>query len=100
MNYPLDGGIVEQIYSLRGYSWHGNAISPVTLHRAERVVFYGVKSSRSLTRMPAPIVSPSAPPARRQARALPAISADWLATFAALALAALAWSGLLPHIGW
>ena len=50
--------------------------------------------------MPAPTVSPLAPPAQRQARALPAISADWLATVAALTLAALAWSGLLPTIGW
>ena len=50
--------------------------------------------------MPAPPVSSSAPPARSQARLLPVISADWLATFAALALAALAWSGLLPQIGW
>ena len=50
--------------------------------------------------MPASTISPSAPPPQRQARALPAVSADWLATFAALALAALAWSGLLPHVGW
>ena len=50
--------------------------------------------------MPAPTVSPLAPPAQRQARVLPAISADWLATLAALVLAALAWSGLLPQIGW
>ena len=50
--------------------------------------------------MPAPTLPPLAPPTQRQARALPAISADWLATFAALALAALAWSGLLPRIGW
>lgn len=47
--------------------------------------------------MPAPTTSPSAPPAQRQARVLPDVSADWLATFAALALA---WSGLLPHVGW
>ena len=45
-------------------------------------------------------VTPLASQARRQARALPAVSADWLATLAALALAALAWSGLLPAIGW
>lgn len=50
--------------------------------------------------MPAPTVSPLAPPAQRRARVLPAISADWLATLAALALAALASSGLLPRIGW
>ncbi len=50
--------------------------------------------------MPAPIVSPLAPPTQRQARVLPILSADWLATFAALVLAALAWSGLLPQIGW
>ncbi len=50
--------------------------------------------------MPAHTVSPLAPPAQRQARVLPAVSADWLATLAALALAALAWSGLLPPIGW
>jgi len=28
------------------------------------------------------------------------VSADWLATLAALGLAALAWSGLLPAVGW
>ena len=28
------------------------------------------------------------------------ISADWLATLSAVALAALAWTGLLPSIGW
>ncbi len=50
--------------------------------------------------MPAHTVSPLAPPTRRQARVLPAVSADWLATLAALALAALAWSGLLPQVGW
>jgi len=33
-------------------------------------------------------------------RAVPVISADWLATLAALGLAALAWSGLLPAVGW
>ena len=49
--------------------------------------------------MPAHTVPPLAPQTRRQARALPAVSADWLATLAALALAALAWSGLLPTIG-
>ncbi len=50
--------------------------------------------------MPAQTVPPLASHPRRQARALPAVSADWLATLAALALAALAWSGLLPAIGW
>ena len=50
--------------------------------------------------MPAPTASPMAPRAQRQVRALPTVSADWLATFVALALAALAWSGLLPLIGW
>ena len=28
------------------------------------------------------------------------ISADWLATVAAVVLAALAWTGLLPSVGW
>ncbi len=50
--------------------------------------------------MAAHTVSPLAPPPRRQAHVLLALSADWLATLAALALAALAWSGLLPQIGW
>lgn len=50
--------------------------------------------------MPAPIALPLAAPTRRQARALLAVSADWLATLAALVLAVLAWSGLLPQIGW
>ena len=50
--------------------------------------------------MAAPTASPLASQSRRQARALTAMSADWLATLAALALAALAWSGLLPAIGW
>ena len=50
--------------------------------------------------MAAHTVSPLAPPTRRRVRVLPALSADWLATLAALALAALAWSGQLPRIGW
>ena len=50
--------------------------------------------------MPIHTVSHLAPPKQHQARVLPAVSADWLATFTALALAALAWSGLLPSIGW
>ena len=50
--------------------------------------------------MPAQTVSPLASQSRRQARVLSAVSADWLATLVALALAALAWSGLLPTIGW
>ncbi len=28
------------------------------------------------------------------------VSADWLATLSAVALAALAWTGLLPSVGW
>lgn len=59
----------------------------------------GLKAFGVPSRMPAPLAPPLAPPAQRQARALP-VSADWLATLAALALAALAWSGLLPTIGW
>jgi hypothetical protein len=70
------------------------------LHREESVIFYGAESFRRLSRMPAHTVSPLASQTRRQARVLPAVSADWLATIAALALAALAWSGLLPQIGW
>ena len=50
--------------------------------------------------MPAHTVSPLTSQTRRQARVLPVVSADWLATLAALALAALAWSGLLPTVGW
>ena len=33
-------------------------------------------------------------------RRLAAISADWLATLSAIALAALAWTGVLPRVGW
>ena len=33
-------------------------------------------------------------------RLLARISADWLATLSAIALAALAWTGLLPSVGW
>ena len=50
--------------------------------------------------MPAHPVPPLASSTRRQAFVLPTVSADWLATLAALAFAALAWSGLLPQIGW
>ena len=50
--------------------------------------------------MPAQTVLPLASQTRRQARVLPAVSADWLATLMALALAVLARSGLLPTIGW
>ncbi len=51
--------------------------------------------------MPTRIASPQTLPTQTQRiRVPPAISADWLATLAALALAALAWSGLLPSIGW
>ena len=28
------------------------------------------------------------------------LSADWLATLSAIALAALAWTGVLPRVGW
>ena len=28
------------------------------------------------------------------------LSPDWLATLLAVALAALAWAGVLPHVGW
>ncbi len=30
----------------------------------------------------------------------PRLSPDWLATLLAVALAGLAWAGLLPHVGW
>ncbi len=33
-------------------------------------------------------------------RLLTSISADWLATLSAIALAVLAWTGLLPSVGW
>lgn len=45
-----------------------------------------------------PATAASVPQAAR--RSLPRISTDWVATLVALALAALAWSGLLPRVGW
>jgi hypothetical protein len=30
----------------------------------------------------------------------PRLSPDWLATLLAVALAGLAWAGVLPHVGW
>ena len=34
------------------------------------------------------------------ARPTPCLSPDWLSTLLATALAALAWAGVLPHVGW
>jgi hypothetical protein len=34
------------------------------------------------------------------AASLGALSTDWLATLLAIALAGLAWVGVLPHVGW
>ncbi len=47
------------------------------------------------------IMPANAAPVPQAARhTFPRISADWTATLIALGLAALAWSGLLPRVGW